>query len=813
MLNDYMFSGRKHYTIFIFVLLLSFNSLGQIFYNDLESNSVSDNWIGLQSIDSGFAHSGNYYSHTDSVNVYGLGFEDQLPEGLIRKNTVVLISGFIQNSSINTNPLFVITIIDSNNETLLWKGISLKNGVQDINTWVYFSDSVLIPASLTDGSKIKAYLWNQEKSSSVNLDDLRIEFKEFLNPTYLPDFNIPSIDDTILDKKLYNNNYYSISLSLSNSILLKSNNGDYILNNISYLSDKNINDKNYKTQSNWKYLGQKKSTSGTVLKFSTKTKGGKTKLDIFCDNYNGVIKLNIEEKYQRKQEVSRNSIVFEYAQSLSEVYRKNRKTDNEFFQDEYWLDKQGVKIGSGQSSFYIYHTPEISSMQLDSKNQLLFANLDYRKDHPFFRFPLNPDSSNWKLEESFSYFKRGDKQTYSFSMNIGNHVHTIPRFMKNPLGFEATYIWTEHADYSDIRTNRATYFGSENISNADSATGGFVYYNIPVTKSVFYDNPDSISNLKASNGLFSSLESTILTDDEFSDFLFQISKKGSDVCLHTPEQYTTTPERFEEALLYMQMNFGSPSWIDHGNNNGPQNNREDLICDATLKKSPFYAIDLWEKYGVKYLHNAYYEELNTFKNWKFEGSLEKPYSGYGDFIPTPDYFQHPTKTDNLYHWTTTSALFISEPYLWNYLFNEKKLNNMVNNWYVEINHVYPAWVDPKKGMWTWGSDSTIIAQLGFNQSLSNLAYYRYSGRLNITTIAEFLDYRTAIDNIEYQLLPDGRVKLVNNNDFDIVGLSMAGNAKLVTVDGSTPQYKIAEDNIIFWFNIKANSSKIIRLIK
>ena len=96
--------------------------------------------------------------------------------------------------------------------------------------------------------------------------------------------------------------------------------------------------------------------------------------------------------------------------------------------------------------------------------------------------------------------------------------------------------------------------------------------------------PDSITNYDVSNGAFPTLESTILTDTLFSEFLFHIAEKGSDICLHTPEQFTTTPKRLEEALLYMQMNFGSPSWIDHGNNNGPQNNREDLICGWNVKR-------------------------------------------------------------------------------------------------------------------------------------------------------------------------------------------------------------------------------------
>ena len=111
----------------------------------------------------------------------------------------------------------------------------------------------------------------------------------------------------------------------------------------------------------------------------------------------------------------------------------------------------------------------------------------------------------------------------------------------------------------------------------------------------------------------------------------------------------------------MSQNFSSPTWIDHGNNNGPENNREDLICDATVKGSPFYSVDKWGKNGIRYLHNAYYEEMNTFQNWQFPSSLEKPFSGYGDFFPKPDYYQHNSLTNNLFHWSTSSVLFINDP--------------------------------------------------------------------------------------------------------------------------------------------------------
>ena len=801
----------------LFILLFAIFTIphiaAQTYTNDLEDSSFDEIWIGTATIDSGFSHSGSHYSLTDSLHPYGLGVEMIFPIERRGNNTIVEIEGWVKSEVKNANALYVITI-ENEGLNVLWKGIPLSQILIEENQWYKFYDTICIPANIASTGKLKTYLWNAGKYKKVGIDDLRITFKKRKNPSYLPEISNHEYSQKSSDHKLlFHNGYYRvIHNNITKQIIILNHKGEYLTYNISLFEEVQIKDERISYYDDFDFQGEKKHDDLTILRFELKTRFKKVKLLLDCKVNSPQIQLHIEEKYVKNVDIARSSIIIDAAQNPSEIYRQNRKLHAMDFQKEYWLDKQGIKFGEGDSSFFIYHTPDVSSLQFDNENNRLLVNLDWENDHPFFRFPLNPDSNNWKKEESASSYKRRNKREYSFNITIGNHANSIPRFMKNPSGYEAIYIWTEHADYSDIRTNRATYFGSENIRNADSATGGFVKYNIPITKSVFYDNPDSISNFKVSRGLFNTLECTILTDKEFSEFLVQISKKGSDICLHTPEQFTTTPKRLEEALLYMQMNFGSPSWIDHGNNNGPQNNREDLICDATLKKSPFYAIDLWNKYGVKYLHNAYYEELNTYKDWQFEASLEKPYSGYGDFFPKPDYYKHPTKTEDLYHWTTTSALFIYEPYLWDYLFNPSKLTSLVDNWSVEINHVYPAWVDPKKGMWTYDNDSTIIAQPGFNQALANLANLRDAGKLNICTIDSFLDYRTSIDNIDYHILPDGRVKLTNKNDFEIIGLSLVAFAKAVSVDGLIPEHKFSGEEIIFWFDLGVGESKVIRII-
>ncbi|MBC8320436.1 MAG: hypothetical protein H8E34_06925 [Bacteroidetes bacterium] len=810
---------RIHYLFIKLLFLLLATSIinsasSQTYTNDLEASTYSKIWIGTATIDSGLSYSGSHFSITDSLQPYGLGIEMHFPEERRGQNTIIEIEGWVKSDEKNAYALFVITI-ENDGKSTFWMGIPLSPVLKEKDQWFRFNDSISVPADITSTAIIKAYLWNTGKMHKVGIDDLKFTFREKANTSYLPKIKpanyLPNSAEEVL---LFNSGFYAIYYNTATkNIMISDHNKKYLTNTIFYYAEAFVTEKINVVANNFDIKSVRTKNSLTILRFSLRTGFNKIVLEMHCKRNSPQIDFYVVEKFTKNIDVDRSAIVINVTQKPDKIYRFNRQLHSNSFQKEYWLDKQGIKLGKGDTSFIVYHTPNVSSLQFDTENSRLYVNLDWKHDHPFFRFPLAPDSTDWKLEQSHSRYKKGDKRDYFFSAYAGSNTKNIPRFMKNPSGFEATYIWTEHADYSDIRTNRATYFGSENISHPDSATGGFVKFNIPVTKSVFYDNPDSITNFDASGGVFTTLESTILTDSLFAEFLFQIDSKGSEICLHTPEQYTTTHRRLDEALWYMEKNFGSPSWIDHGNNNGPQNNREDLICDGTLKDSPYYAIDLWNKYGVNYLHNAYYEELNTYNDWQFNRSLEKPYSGYGDFFPKPDYYQHPTRSGNLFHWPTTSALFVKEHYLWDYFFNSKNLQNFVDNRAVEINHTYPAWVDPQKGMWTYDADSTIVAQPGFNRALANMAQLRDEGKLNVCTIEDFLNYRISVDEIDYRLLPDGRIRLTNNSNTDINDLAMVAKAKAVTVNGLIPNQKNVDDEIIFWFDLKAGKCIVIRVVE
>ncbi len=805
----------KYFLVFFLIYYSTQHVKAQAYYCGLDDTVVAAIWIGQQTIDSGKAHTGSYISLTNDMFYYGLGMEMPFPDTIKGKNTQVTVSGWVTASAAAPNALYVVTARQNGRECF-WQGVRLDTLIKEKDHWYRFEGTYKFPASVTRSGAFKCYLWNAGKTDTVAIDDLEVNFNPVNNPSFLPQglSETGEIKVQDIEEVLFVNPFYELRKnSRTNGVVITSKNGNVLLKEI--ISEDAYTFKGNSIKERSPFVFQKiKSGNGTTKIILTAKNGYATKrLSLICRDDTPEIACMAEEKYRKKILCHRSSIVIESGKEVKEVLRSNRKTDAEYFQEEYWLAKEGVRFGEGKNSLVLYHAPKVSSLQLDTKNNCLVINLDYEKDHPFLHFPLDNDTTDYKVDLSAGIYKKGDKRTSTWKIFAGMATESIPRLMKNPSGYMATYIWTEHADFSDIRTNRAAYYGSEKINRPEGAMGGFVKYGIPVTKSVFYDNPDRITNAKVSDSAFTGLECAILTDTAFRGFLDQIKDYQTEICLHTPEQYTTTPAQLEGALRFTKKQYGSVSWIDHGYNNHLQNNREDLMCDGLLKKSPYYAAGLWKKYGVKYFWNAYYEDYFTFAGWKFGSSIEPYYAGYGDFMPKPDYWRHPTRSGQFIHWPTSTVLYINRDEMWDYFFNEQNLNDFVDDWSVEMNHCYPGWTDPQKGFWTYGIDSVIVAQPGFNRTLERMVLLKQERRLNVTTVKDFLDYQLLLENILYELLPDGRVKITNQNNLGIRGLALAVKAKTVLVDRLKPAQKMAGDDLIFWFDIKAGETKIIRVIE
>lgn len=789
--------------LFLFILQLPVQS--QEYFTDLENPSQSGHWINLKLVDTLQAYSGLNYAVADKDSPFGLGLEGDFPKEISGSNCEMVVEAWVKSNVAKDKAVFVITL-QNNGTDLFWKSIKLSEILEEKDTWYKFSERILVPASITKSGKIKAYLWNNDARDTIAIDDLRFSFSLRPIESQIPELSQNISAATLTDNLLVNNDHYSIYFNESKeAISIYSNSGEMLIRNlVSYIASGGGDF--YEIDSrNFSLKGIKNKKWGKEINLETEN----IKLMIKCQTNSQRIEFVATEMYNELKLVERASVVLISEQEVEKVYRSNRKIDRGDFQEEYWLGKQGAQFGSDNDSWLLYHSTHISSLQLQPSKKHLWVNLDYDKDHPFLRFPETKDRVDTKMELSYTVNEKGTTRESRFSIYIGESTADLPRFMKNPFGFLAAFMWTEHADFTDIKTQRATFFGSEEIEEPSNAVGGFVKYGIPVTKSVFYFNPDSISNEETSNGRFPGLESTIKTDAAFEQFLFLLDSLGHEICLHTPEQFTSTKKAMKKSLKYAAKSYASPSWIDHGYNNGLENNREDIVCDGALKGSEHYAMKLWKKYDVKYFWNPYYEDYLTFDSWQFGEQLSKPYYGFGDHFPDPDYWQHPSQTGEVWHWPTKSVLYVERDDLWEFYFNDKVLNEFVESWGVHFNHSYPAWVDPEKGFWYYDKSGIIKARNGFNKTLERMSDLRNEGSLNVTTVKDFMDYQLSVKDVTYKVINENVIEVTNNGDNDIFGLSFTITSTGVTIEDEMPSMKIVGEDIIFWFDLESGETKTI----
>ncbi len=656
-------------------------------------------------------------------------------------------------------------------------------------------------------------------------------YKAAENPvSYLPqiDSMVANSASTDLNPIVIKNPAYQLQIDHTGKISVRTNDGELIVSSLTYYS------KSDKDKGNWG-LGN---VDVRILNDSSTEINGTTpnsivKLVLICSKYLPKIDVKIETRYGANTILKREALVAAFAIPVSEVYTKNRKVDRDNFEAEYWLQKEGVRFGTNERSALIYHTPSVSSLQLETEKRLLFINLDYSLDHPFIRLPYQKDEGKRWVDLSEADYAIGSVRTNSFSINFGENPKTTPRLMLVPNGYKAGYVFTEHADGGDIRKQRAAYFGSEDITNAAKATGGFVGHKIPVTKSVFYTGPETAPGASIYEG---EKISPLL------NFLDQLHATGLyDLCLHTPENLSSTRETLETSIKFMKERYNTASWIDHGFYGG-KINREAMVCDGLDSTSQFYAADIWKKYDTRYFWSPAVEMIDN-ANWvsvsdnikrlKFYKAyvtllqhylspkdlqqlslfqaareLKKRHSyrtelntleyNSGNSRPTPLYWLHPTRTQQFYSWATNEEKYYSDD---DAKEEKEQLRNLINNQGIYINHGYFARNLAPVDKVLKSVNGKLVISPNFDKILSMMDGMRNDGDLYITTIADLMDYWIMLEKVTFEYLPGGAINVINGNKKAIKGLSIIMRAKDIRINGKIPSTKNVRDDTIFWFDI------------
>lgn len=665
--------------------------------------------------------------------------------------------------------------------------------------------------------------------------------------TYLPDISVYNSGIIQNHEKTVTytikSQYYTLEVNSSGKVTVKTPDNEVIISDLTFFSDyeglqasSGLRDIEVRKENDSTITIQGEGASETIVNIVLKT-----------SRYLPEFEISFSTEYYSDVIVKREALVAAFAVPVSEVYRKNRKADNEKFEAEYWLDKQGVRFGYGSRSALIYHNTAISSLQLNTTNNILFINLDFFEDHPYIHIPFQADGGGRWIDLSPSKYSSNDRRINSVKFYIGSTPEYIPRFMLVPSGFLAGHIFTEHADGGErIESHYAVYYGSDTIKDIRFASGGFVGHNIPVTKSVMYiDYNGKLSDKKTE---------PVSGRNMMTEFLDQLHLTGKyDICLHTPEEHNSDRATLEEAISYMKDRYDTRSWIDHGMYSGKYN-RECFVCDGLSPESEYYAGDLWHEFDTRYFWNTAVEmkhlmkhpsAKNELKKFRFrnaskvlwnnhlsayrlnsinyfqalrelvthkisnERELNSLMPGKGESSPTPLYWQHPTYTQGLYSWVTNYAkdyFKLSLKDADKHLENEKRqIDELISNWGIFLNH----------GYYVRGLD-VITEQNGrleinpyFDQILAYMEDNQNKRGLYNTTVKELLDYWRLIENVSYSCNSDGTIKLCNRNDFPVNGLSLAVRANKVMIDGVVPSCRRVEKDIIFWFDLAARSSAII----
>ena len=763
------------------------------YFNNFETDCDNSIWKNICRLEDDSAFSGNYVCECKPEMTYAFGFDFNIDDSVGKANAVMSIEMRLKTEK-KPNAIFVVSVM-KDNETKFWKSYPLSNDYEQ-NKWYANTFSISIPSDVIENSRLNCYVLN-DKAEKILIDDFCFKIRYFEIPTYLEEveyYELPKDLKKIFDTKSVNILYSE----KKNKIVLADENDKPVTRPLSLFYSLIIDNDTINFQTS---EFQNLSDSEFKTFRTSEPQKLQAQLTISSEENNPNVNFNLETTYNEDVKVLKSSLIIPFLNDDFTVYRRNPFVDSCDYQDVYYLDREGFSLSCGDKQLNLYHPDNVSSIQLDVKNATAHINADYYYDHILMRYELL-DTMDCYIDNSPTFMKKASSHSSSFVISMSEKSE-LPRIMPIFDGYESAFIWTEHADWADIKTHRATYFGSEDIVNVDDALGGFAYYDIPVTKSVFYHNPDSVTNFEK-NPDFPGLHSTIKTDASFFDFLKQLRDEGFDICLHTPEQYTSNQEYLAEALSFMKENFDSPAWIDHGYNNEASNNREDMVCDGLDSLSPYYVYDLWKENGIKFPFNASYEDMTPrpFVEYMFDNNLMYPYPGYGYALPLPKVIFHPSYPDIL-QWTTHYTLDPGENWGWDYYVSQNYLDKLVDFRYVFIAHFYAPWVEMNRGFWDV-ENGKYVAKEGLDKALKRIANMREKNLLLPTTIKNYMTYQQQQRALEYRVNEDGSIMLKNNNNETIKGLSLISVNEMSLDSGKSfnKRKTYSGNEWIIWFDIE-----------
>jgi hypothetical protein len=500
-----------------------------------------------------------------------------------------------------------------------------------------------------------------------------------------------------------------------------------------------------------------------------------------CLDNSHKIKCIITTTYKSDVIIFNEKLLWTFAESISEIYTKNRKLINSDFDTEYWVGNQGAAFGTEDKKLLSYNNYKCSSVEVNTSTKIMTFNLDDDRDHHYRKLYVCGDDADYdngimNFQNTSQYLTDQSKEN---EINFYRIDGVISPIMINPNLYLSTFCLDSHADGSLRKTQKALFYGHEDHVIGESTSKGFVGHNIPFTHGVWRSFMFDAGQTYCKD----------ICDDIYS--------KGFEIKLHCiplNQSYSQETKILIKTDIsqFMSENYASKSWSDHSYKNTP----ECLTVFGLDEADDSYMKELWDLYNVKYFSSQFSEDISP--------SIIDVLSGRINHRRSPLYWKHQTRIGEDY---IISAQHFKDPIN---VLNESNIEMLIANYGLYVSHCYVTYenVSFVGSVETVGGKSAITDS--FNSYLGFLAEKRNDNELNVTTLSNIMGYWEQLENIEVVPIQEWMLNIINNNAISIEGLSLnLPFAEKVISGGIILNSKKVNNDLIFSLTIDGNEEKEI----
>ncbi|MDO9576027.1 MAG: hypothetical protein Q7J55_05825, partial [bacterium] len=373
---------------------------------------------------------------------------------------------------------------------------------------------------------------------------------------------------------------------------------------------------------------------------------------------------------------------FRITERIGRIMTRDERFNNiqgeKIYVTDSWTPKV-VLLGEGERSVSLIGFDNAQSMEvvLDSQDIEVKLVFDDAVNHPHFYFPFYGDHTT-KVDLSRTTRTAGDTVTYYTVLSIGREEKIVAKW-RQPYGYEAALIFSEHTDGSDIATTNAIAYGTSDTLSDFYGRGGILGNSLTYTKSVWLESSFAYNG---SDGL---------DNPAYKALCDKLDANGVEIIPHTITNETDTREDIENGFSYLKQ-YHSRNWIDHSG----ARNLEDLAHFGWNRLDEHYIVDIMDKYNYKYawayidLDETQYLPPRENVSWYTgeDGNLLVPLKTENS---QPILFYNNNIDDNtedekrIYFWTTVSCYTYGD--LEKY-YTPEKVDKLIDERGVHISHHY-----------------------------------------------------------------------------------------------------------------------------